>query len=93
MKSKSNQNEGQVSQNEAVTKLTPEELEFIQKGTVNYKNIKSQIGDLEIQKIKLINEADAIVKAFLVNEKMLIEKYGEHAVINMDTGEVTQKQD
>jgi hypothetical protein len=59
---------------------------------LSYKNIKSQIGDLEIQKAKLINEANAIVNAFLVNEKALIEKYGENAVINMDTGEVTQKQ-
>jgi hypothetical protein len=92
MKSKSNQNETQAPQNEAVTKLTAEELEFIQKGTLSYKNIKSQIGDLEIQKAKLINEANAIVNAFLVNEKALIEKYGENAVINMDTGEVTQKQ-
>lgn len=91
MKSKSNQEQGQVAQNDNATKLTNEELEFIQKGTANYKAIKSQIGDLEIQKAKLLNQADEIVEAFKNNEKFLISKYGENAVINMQTGEVTQK--
>ena len=78
-------------QSESVLKLTSEELEFIKNGTAQYNSIKSKIGDLEIQKIKLINEADAIVKAFLFNEKTLIEKYGDNAIINMESGEVTQK--
>lgn len=78
-------------ESESVLKLTSEELEFIKNGTTQYNAIKSKIGDLEIQKIKLINEADAIFKAFLFNEKTLIEKYGENAVINMESGEVTQK--
>ena len=82
-----------MSTQEETIKLTIEELDFIKNGTAQYNAVKSKIGDLEIQKAKLINEADAIVKAFLMNEKMLIEKYGEHAVINMDSGEVTQKQE
>ena len=81
-----------MSTQENSVKLTSEELDFIKNGTAQYNAVKSKIGDLEIQKAKLINEADAIVKAFLMNEKMLIEKYGENAVINMDSGEVTQKQ-
>lgn len=91
MESKSNQVEGQVSENENLTKLTGEELEFIQKGNANYRAVKSQIGDLEIQKANLINQANEIVEAFKNNEKFLITKYGENAVINMQTGEVTQK--
>jgi hypothetical protein len=79
-------------ENESVVKLTSEELDFIKNGTAQYNAVKSKIGDLEIQKVKLINEADAIVKAFLVNEKALIEKYGEQAVINLESGEVTQKE-
>jgi len=81
-----------MSTQENPVKLTSEELDFIKNGTAQYNAVKSKIGDLEIQKAKLINEADAIVKAFLHNEKTLIEKYGENAVINMDSGEVTQKQ-
>lgn len=81
-----------MNKQENPVKLTGEELDFIKNGTAQYNAVKSKIGDLEIQKAKLINEADAIVKAFLINEKTLIEKYGENAVINMDSGEVTQKQ-
>lgn len=81
-----------MSTQQETVKLTSEELDFIKNGTSQYNAVKSKIGDLEIQKAKLINEADAIVKAFLMNEKMLIEKYGENAVINMESGEVTQKQ-
>ncbi len=88
---KGKENQGQVAQGESLTKLTNEELEFIQNGTANYKAVKSQIGELEIQKIKLINQANEIVEAFKNNEKFLITKYGENAVINMQTGEVTQK--
>jgi hypothetical protein len=82
-----------MSTQENPVKLTSEELDFIKNGTAQYNAVKSKIGDLEIQKAKLINEADAIVKAFLHNEKILIEKYGESAVINLDSGEVTQKQE
>jgi hypothetical protein len=82
-----------MSTQENPVKLTSEELDFIKNGTAQYNAVKSKIGDLEIQKAKLINEADAIVKAFLINEKTLIEKYGESAVINLDSGEVTQKQE
>lgn len=79
-------------ENESVVKLTSEELDFIKNGTAQYNAVKSKIGDLEIQKVKLINEADAIFQSFLFNEKTLIEKYGENAVINLDSGEVTQKE-
>lgn len=82
-----------MSTQENPVKLTSEELDFIKNGTAQYNAVKSRIGDLEIQKAKLINEADAIVKAFLINEKTLIEKYGESAVINLESGEVSHKQD
>jgi hypothetical protein len=82
-----------MSAQEQNVKLTSEELDFIKNGTAQYNAVKSKIGDFEIQKAKLINEADAIVKSFLIHEKILIEKYGENAIINMETGEVTQKQD
>lgn len=91
MKSKESQVKGKIAQNEDLTKLTEQELDFIQKGTANYKAVKSQIGDLEIQKAKLLNQANEIVEAFKNNEKFLITKYGENAIINMQTGEVTQK--
>ena len=72
--------------------LTTEELEFIRKGSADYTKIKINLGELELQKQGLIKQAHEIVDAFSNNERILIEKYGADSVINMQTGEVTQKQ-
>lgn len=77
--------------NETVN-LTAEELDFIKKGTAEYTKIKISLGELEFQKQGLIKQADKIIEAFSNNEKILIEKYGENAVINMQTGAVTHKE-
>jgi hypothetical protein len=77
--------------NETVN-LTAEELDFIQKGTQEYTKIKINLGELELQKQGFISQAEKIRDAFANNEKILIEKYGENAVINMQTGEVKQKE-
>ena len=73
-------------------KLTSEELDFIKNGSAEYTKIKISLGELELQKQGLIKHADSIIEAFTTNEKILIEKYGVDSVINMQTGEVTQKE-
>jgi hypothetical protein len=45
-----------------------------------------------LQKQNLVLQAEKIREAFSNNEKILIEKYGNDSVINMQTGEVTQKE-
>ena len=77
--------------NETVN-LTAEELDFIKTGTQEYTKIKINLGDLELQKQGLIAQAEKIREAFANNEKVLIEKYGADSVINMQTGEVTKKE-
>jgi hypothetical protein len=77
---------------EKTVNLTTEELEFIRKGSADYTKIKINLGELELQKQGLIKQAHEIVDAFSNNEKVLIDKYGADSVINMQTGEVTQKQ-
>lgn len=77
--------------NETVN-LTAEELEFIKTGSAEYTKIKINLGELELQKQGLLFQAEKIREAFSNNEKVLIEKYGEDAVINMQTGEVTHKE-
>ena len=72
--------------------LTNDELNFIKEGTTEFTKIKIAIGDIEIRKQSLLKDAESIIGAFAQNEKMLIEKYGENAVINTNTGEVTQKE-
>jgi len=77
--------------NETVN-LTAEELDFLKTGSADYNKIKVSLGELELQKQGLFNQAEKIVAAFTNNEKILIEKYGVDAVINMQTGEVKQKE-
>jgi hypothetical protein len=77
---------------EKTVNLTTEELEFIKKGSADYTKIKINLGELELQKQGLIKQAHEIINAFSNNEKILIDKYGADSVINMQTGEVTQKE-
>lgn len=77
---------------EVVAKLTTEELDFIKNGSAEYNKIKLGLGELELQKQGLISQAEKIREAFSTNEQFLIQKYGENSVINMQTGEVTQKE-
>ena len=78
--------------NQESLKLTIEELDFIKNGSAEYTKIKISLGELELQKQGLIKHANSIVETFTNNEKILIEKYGADSVINMQTGEVTQKE-
>ena len=77
---------------EKTVNLTEEELEFIKKGSADYTKIKINLGELELQKQGLIKQAHEIINAFSNNEKILIDKYGADSVINMQTGEVKQKE-
>jgi len=73
--------------------ITQEELTKIQEMNSDFTKAKMAIGDVELQKQGLIRHIEAMKAEFSQHEKMLIEKYGKDSVINIQTGEVTQKQD
>jgi hypothetical protein len=72
--------------------LTQEELNKIQEMNTRFAKAKLALGDLELTKYDMLKEVDKLRLEFEENEKQLISKYGKDAVINMKTGEVTQKQ-
>mgnify|MGYP000891861020 CR=1 FL=1 len=74
-------------------KVTEEELKKIQELNADFTKSKNALGDLELQKQNIFQHIDMLRKEFAFNEKSLIEKYGEDAVINIQTGEVTKRQD
>lgn len=74
-------------------KITQEELEMIQNMNADFSKAKMGLGDLELQKQGLLKQIDELRLSFARNEQMLIDKYGTDAVINIQTGEVTKKQD
>lgn len=75
------------------TFLTKEELGKIQEMNNEFTKAKMAIGDLEMQKQNILKSIEALRGEFAKHEIELIEKYGQDSVINVQTGEVTKKQD
>ena len=71
--------------------LTQEELGKIQSMNNEFTKAKIALGDLELQKQGLLKSIDVLREDFAKQELLLIEKYGRDSVINVQTGEVTQK--
>ena len=72
--------------------ITKDELDLINQIKKDFIQKKLALGDLELHKVKILKEVEAIEKLFLENEKDLAKKYGADSVINMETGEVTKKE-
>lgn len=72
--------------------VTKEELEKIQSMTSDFNKAKVALGDLELQKHNILQTIDAMRAEFAINEKALIEKYGADAVINVQTGAITKRE-
>lgn len=71
--------------------LTKEELEATQAMHNEFNKLKIQLADVELQKHSLLKHVDMLRLEFQKHEKGLMDKYGEDAVINLQTGEVTKK--
>jgi hypothetical protein len=71
--------------------LTKEELERTQSMHNDFNKLKMQLGDVELQKQGVLKQVDMLKGFFAEHEKELMTKYGEDAVINIQTGEVTKK--
>jgi hypothetical protein len=68
-----------------------EELERIQGMNSDFAKAKITLGELELNKQGILIQIDIMRKEFSDYEKMLISKYGQDSVINLQTGEVTKK--
>jgi hypothetical protein len=72
--------------------LKTEELETLQKMQADFNKAKLALGDLELEKHEFLKRMDFLRAQFSEQEKSLIAIYGQDAVINMQTGEVTKKE-
>jgi hypothetical protein len=68
-----------------------EELEKIQGMNNDFAKAKVALGELELNKQGILAQINAMRQEFSEYEKMLISKYGQDSVINLQTGEVTKK--
>lgn len=75
------------------TILTQEELSNIQSMNNDFTKAKMALGDLELQKYNLLKTVELLKSDFAKHEMDLIAKYGKDSVINVQTGEVTKKEE
>jgi len=68
-----------------------EELDKIQAMNSEFAKAKMALGELELNKQGILGQINAMRQEFSDYEKMLIIKYGQDSVINLQTGEVTKK--
>jgi len=73
--------------------LITEELDQLKSIIADDNKIKAQIGALELQKQSLFAAAAELNKTYVEHEKSLTEKYGENISINIETGEISQKEE
>jgi hypothetical protein len=69
--------------------LSKDELELLQGLVTEYNNVKIRIADTFIAQDALLKEIESMKAAYIKEEKKLLEKYGDDAVINVQTGKVT----
>ncbi len=72
--------------------LEKQELEKLQTLNSDFVNLKTQLGDLELQKHLVVEQIQSVRTEFGTLEKELITKYGENTVINLQTGERKEKE-
>jgi hypothetical protein len=73
-------------------KLEAEELSQLQELQNTFQGYKMQLGESELQKSMLLKEVDIVKEDFNKLENKFIEKYGLDSVINIKTGEITEKE-
>lgn len=73
-------------------KIEEKELADLQAVNTEFNKIKTQLGDLSLQKHGLCLKVEELKGEFQNLEKALVEKYGVNSVINLETGEVKEKE-
>lgn len=76
-----------------MAKLTKNELAKVQSMLNSFNQLKMQLGDAELQKQTIINQIDEVKEEYSKIEAELAEKYGANARINVQTGEVEEKEE
>ncbi len=74
-----------------MAKLSKSELEKVHKLMSDFNQLKIQLGDTMITQHNLLSKVDELKVQYAEEERLLIDKYGSDAVINIQTGEVTDK--
>ena len=72
--------------------VTPEELKSMQEINAKFQQAKIALGDVALQQQSILKAIDDIKVEFAIEEKKLVANYGPDAVINLQTGEITERE-
>ena len=76
----------------AQKKIDEKELASLQELNTEFNKFKTQLGDLSLQKHGICLRVEELKTEFQMLEKALMGKYGVDSVINLETGEIKQKE-
>tara|TARA_B110000977_G_C10944187_1_gene442019 strand:+ start:208 stop:450 length:243 start_codon:yes stop_codon:yes gene_type:complete len=74
-------------------KIEEQELKQLQELNTEFAQLKTNLGDLTLQKHGICLRVEEIKIEFQKAEKSLMDKYGQNSVINLETGEVKPKEE
>ena len=74
-------------------KITDDELAKVQSFVTEFNTLKMQIGDAELAKSALVIQVDSLKGEYNKYELELMKKYGEDAILNVQTGAITRKEE
>tara|TARA_R110000782_G_scaffold10507_1_gene32748 strand:+ start:894 stop:1139 length:246 start_codon:yes stop_codon:yes gene_type:complete len=75
-----------------MNKIEEQELKNLQELNAEFTKLKSQLGDLSLQKHGACLRVEELKTEFQHAERSLMEKYGVDSVINLETGEIKEKE-
>jgi len=74
-------------------KITDEELAKVQAFVTEFNTLKMQIGDAALAQCNLVAKVDSLKEEYNTYELELMKKYGEDAILNVQTGAITRKEE
>ena len=76
-----------------MNKIEEKELKQLQELNTEFAQLKTNLGDLTLQKHGICLRVEELKSEFAHAEVSLMEKYGKDSVINLETGEVKPKEE
>jgi len=74
-------------------KITDDELAKVQSFVTEFNTLKMQIGDAALAQCNLVAQVDSLKEEYNKYELELMEKYGKDAILNVQTGAITRKEE
>lgn len=73
-------------------KVTKEELESIESVLTTFNNLKMQLGDAVLSQNAIVAKIDSLKEEYSELENVLANKYGKDSRIDVQTGEIKEKE-